>query len=83
MTQQKLFRFLSQLCSPKSKKLSTLHDKKKQQKLLKTAQHYLLLHPYYGTNPCRFDVIAFTQHLQQPIKVSWIKNAFQLSSDKI
>ena len=41
----------------------------KQQKLIKTAQHYLCYHPTHLAP--RFDVIAFTAD-----KIEWIKNAF-------
>ena len=41
---------------------------RKQQRLIKTAQFYLLRHPH--NKACRFDVIAIDQSLQ------WIRNAF-------
>jgi putative endonuclease len=41
----------------------------KQQKLIKTAQYYLLKHPQ--NRPCRFDVIGINQQ-----SLTWIKNAF-------
>jgi len=46
-------------------------DWRKQARLIHTAQHYLLKHPWPG--PCRFDVIAVSQQG----KCEWIKNAFE------
>ncbi|MDO8954273.1 MAG: YraN family protein [Gammaproteobacteria bacterium] len=43
-------------------------DYHKQQRLIKTAQFYLLRYPH--NKACRFDVIAIDQSLQ------WIRNAF-------
>jgi len=47
----------------------------KQQKLLRTAQFYLLQHRLTDKVPCRFDVIAITQATAQPA-IEWIKSAF-------
>ena len=41
----------------------------KQQRLIKTAQFYLLRYPQ--NVPCRFDVLAI-----RPQNIDWIKNAF-------
>ena len=49
-------------------------DRKKQQRLIATAQHYLQRNPHQG--PCRFDVIAISD---APITIEWLKNAFELS----
>jgi putative endonuclease len=45
----------------------------KQQRLLKTAQHYLQKH--YGANPpdCRFDVMSGSG---QPVQFEWLQNVF-------
>lgn len=52
-------------------------DRKKQMKLIRTAQYYLMSHAAAANKPCRFDVIAMQKdhkiHEQQ-----WIKNAFGL-----
>ena len=52
-------------------------DRRKQKKLLYTAEHFLIKYPRYASHPCRFDVLA-----AQPAKGGnklqwqWIKNAF-------
>jgi putative endonuclease len=46
-------------------------DLRKQQRIIRTAQHYLLTHPM--DLPCRFDVIAIDQAQQ----ITWLKNAFE------
>lgn len=46
-------------------------DSRKQQRIIRTAQHYLMRHPV--DLPCRFDVIA----LDQAQQITWIKNAFE------
>ncbi|MFT3742227.1 MAG: YraN family protein [Gammaproteobacteria bacterium] len=51
-------------------------DRKKQQKLLKTAQYYLLCHPNYQKLPCRFDVVAFSRNASQLLEIIWVKQAF-------
>ena len=54
--------------------------KKKQQKLIKTANHYLQHHQ--ANVECRFDVIDMSpSHLiatnnKQQFHINWIKNAF-------
>ncbi|MDF2940268.1 MAG: protein Nwat [Gammaproteobacteria bacterium] len=47
----------------------------KQQRLIKTAEYYLLSSPQ--NLPCRFDVLAVSPHNTQSI--NWIKNAFGLN----
>lgn len=47
-------------------------DKKKQQKIIKTAQYYLAWHRQYAEVDCRFDVIS----IQSDQELMWIKNAF-------
>lgn len=53
-------------------------DRKKQQKLLRTAQHYLATHRSHGQLPCRFDVLAATLRAcsGEAMEWQWIKNAF-------
>lgn len=46
-------------------------DLRKQQRIIRTAQHYLMRHSV--DLPCRFDVIAIDQTQQ----ITWIKNAFE------
>ncbi len=52
-------------------------DRRKQQRLLRTAQHYLCRHPEASDLHCRFDVIA-VEPRQSPAKtaVRWIRSAF-------
>lgn len=52
-------------------------DRRKQQKLLATAQHYLQRNN--GCNrPCRFDVVAVMPGKEGGVTFEWIKNAFEL-----
>lgn len=46
----------------------------KQRKIFKTAQTFLMKHPYLQNQICRFDVISM-----QPNQIEWTKNAFQVS----
>ncbi len=50
-------------------------NRRKQKKLIKAAQLYLLKHFANQPPPCRFDVIAIQDNGQGP-SVNWIKNAF-------
>lgn len=50
-------------------------DARKQQKLLRAAQHYLLQHRLTDKVQCRFDVIAFDRGLD-PAGITWLPNAF-------
>jgi putative endonuclease len=45
----------------------------KQQKIIKTAMHYLLTHKLHNKMPMRFDVIAFEGKTEE---LHWIKHAF-------
>ena len=45
---------------------------RKQQKIIRAAQHYLLAHPAIAEAPCRFDVIAIG-----PTGLEWLRDAFQ------
>lgn len=49
----------------------------KQQKLIRTAQQYLLEHRLQH-EPCRFDVITISSQMPQLEVSEWIKNAFQV-----
>lgn len=46
----------------------------KQQKIKKTALHYLQQNKQYDQD-CRFDVIAMAAHTKQPV-IEWLDNAF-------
>lgn len=46
----------------------------KQQKLLKTASHYLLINKLQDKQPVRFDVVSLDGPLNS-CKVTWLKNA--------
>lgn len=48
-------------------------DARKQQRLIRAAQHYLQRHPWDG--PCRFDVVG----LDAQNRISWIRDAFGLA----
>lgn len=52
-------------------------DRRKQRRLLLTAQLFLQQHPALATLPCRFDVIAFEppQSGAEP-RMRWIRGAF-------
>lgn len=50
-------------------------DGRKQQKLLRAAQHYLLQHRLTERVACRFDIIAFNRGLDVEA-VTWLPNAF-------
>ncbi len=52
-------------------------DQHKQNKLIRTAQHYLQQHSKYQEYICRFDVIGVESNLKYP-KINWIKDAFIL-----
>jgi putative endonuclease len=47
---------------------------RKQQKIIRTAQHYLQQHKLTDTANCRFDVIAFSDNGNP----GWIKDAFSV-----
>ena len=47
----------------------------KQRKLLQTAQLYLLAHPQWRNQPCRFDIIA-ARPGESGLQFEWIRNAF-------
>jgi len=49
----------------------------KQQKLIRTAQQYLLEHQLQQ-EPCRFDVITIDSQMPRLVVSEWIKNAFQV-----
>ncbi|MBV1909228.1 MAG: YraN family protein [Kangiellaceae bacterium] len=53
-------------------------DRKKQQRIVRAAGHYLQTHKLANKTPCRFDVFAITGNLNQS-NYNWIKGAF--SSD--
>lgn len=50
-------------------------DKRKQQKIIKTAKYFLQAHKAYLCFDCRFDVIAVSESHDEP-SINWIKNAF-------
>jgi len=51
-------------------------DYYKQRKLIQAARYLMLSHPQWGSQPCRFDVIAFEagQEGQEP---AWYRDAFR------
>jgi putative endonuclease len=52
-------------------------DRRKQQKLLRAAQHYLQQRQA-GNRPCRFDVVAVSPHGSNGLSFDWIQNAIEL-----
>lgn len=50
-------------------------DLRKQQKLIKAAQLFLLKESRWEKHPCRFDVVAIDS-TESGTKPSWIRNAF-------
>ncbi len=44
----------------------------KQQKIIRTAQFFLLMHKKYTNNACRFDVISILND-----DITWLKHAFE------
>lgn len=52
-------------------------DRRKQQRLLRTAEYYLSRYPAAAQLPCRFDVIAIEpRQCPAPPRVRWIRSAF-------
>lgn len=56
---------------------ATSVDRRKQTRLVATAQHYLQQYPHLASLPCRFDVIAIATVAGQ-MQVEWITHAFEL-----
>ena len=50
-------------------------DGRKQQKLLRTARHFLLCNKGLADLPCRFDVLGISDEHGQP-QYEWVRNAF-------
>ncbi len=51
-------------------------DQVKQRRLIHAAQCYLAQNPGHAHRPCRFDVVAVTQHANER-HLAWYKNAFE------
>ena len=52
-------------------------DRRKQQRILRTAQLFLQRHPALACLPCRFDVIAFEPRQSgNNLEIRWIPGAF-------
>jgi len=49
-------------------------DQRKQQKLRRTAEHYLMHHKKTDY-PCRFDILCINGSLNNP-EIEWVSNAF-------
>ena len=47
----------------------------KQQRLIKTADHFLQMHPWTQDWPCRFDAVLLSGSVSSP-QLQWISNAF-------
>jgi putative endonuclease len=54
-------------------------DRRKQQRIMRTAQLFLQRHPELARLPCRFDVIAFEpRQSRDSLAIRWIPAAFTL-----
>ena len=51
-------------------------DWRKQQRIIHTAQWFLLRHDNLVNWPCRFDVVTLSGKIEAP-EICWLKNAFQ------
>ena len=52
-------------------------DRRKQQRIVRTAQLFLQRHPELANMPCRFDVIAFEpRQSASDLEINWIRGAF-------
>ncbi|WP_080890653.1 MULTISPECIES: YraN family protein [Pseudomonadaceae] len=51
-------------------------DLRKQQKLIKAAQLFLLKESHWARHPCRFDVVAIEATTGTAEQPNWIRNAF-------
>ena len=52
-------------------------NRRKQQRIIRTAQLYLRANPAWNRSPCRFDVIAFEpQSSSHGVTGNWIRSAF-------
>lgn len=52
-------------------------DRRKQQRIVRTAQLFLQRHPELAGLPCRFDVIAFEpRQSDSDLEIRWIPGAF-------
>lgn len=52
-------------------------DRRKQNKLIRSAQLFLQQHPQYSQHFCRFDVVASDHSSAIAHQLLWIKDAFQ------
>lgn len=50
---------------------------RKQDKLLRAAQHFLQQDARYRRRPLRFDVVAATEGVDSTLQTEWIKDAFR------
>lgn len=56
-------------------------NRRKQRRLIHTAQLYLNLQRFSQRNPCRFDILGITLHgVTQEYRFDWIPNAFDSDS---
>lgn len=52
-------------------------DRRKQAKLISTAQHYLQQHRKAARSPCRFDVVGIIAN-GVDIEIDWLRNAIEM-----
>ncbi|MGB1142533.1 MAG: YraN family protein [Halioglobus sp.] len=63
--------------NPRFNSASGSVDRRKQQRLLRTAQYFLQRYPRLADRPCRFDVIAFEPPQSgTELDIHWIRGAF-------
>ena len=63
--------------NPRFASASASVDRRKQQRLLRTAQYFLQRQPQLAGLPCRFDVIAFEPPQSgTELDIRWIRSAF-------
>lgn len=61
--------------NPRFQSAAASVDRRKQQRLLRTAEYYRQTHLFAAQLPCRFDVVAFEPR-QSGDAVRWIRSAF-------
>ncbi len=54
-------------------------DRRKQRRLIRAAEYFLLTHPRLAARPARFDVVGIDPRPEAPgrYRVRWIRNAFE------
>jgi putative endonuclease len=58
-------------------------DRRKQQKLIRTAALFTSRHPQYGLSVMRFDVVAIDVDQHGAQSIEWIRDAFRPSDSRL